>query len=135
LLQNIDDFEGDAVINADVGSLRVVRTSEEDAYWFQITAKGVAAHSTPVCKGINAVDRLRITLEVAQLVEKLPFEPPREVVEAINAAHEVSEELACGGEGATLQTITFKLSHRTSFQVRPVHSVMSAHLLVFLLPR
>ena len=109
LLDNVEDVKGDAVINADVGSPRIVRFGEKGVYWFKIEAEGVAGHSAHVHKGINAIDRLRKALDAAQLVEQLPFEAPREVTDAIAAAHEISQELSGDGESTTLQTITFNV--------------------------
>jgi succinyl-diaminopimelate desuccinylase len=94
LLNNIDGVKGDAVVNADVGGPQVVRFGEKGVFWFEIKAKGVARHGAHVHKGINAIDRLRTALDAAELVKNLPFEAPREVIDATAAAKEVSEGLS-----------------------------------------
>jgi succinyl-diaminopimelate desuccinylase len=109
LLDNVDLVKGDAVINADVGSPQVVRFGEKGTYWVEIKAEGVAGHSAHTHKGINAIDRLRRALDAAQLIEKLIFESPPEVTEAIAAATKVSEAISGEGESQTLQIITFNV--------------------------
>ncbi|RFU35446.1 hypothetical protein B7463_g862, partial [Scytalidium lignicola] len=109
LLHNVEGVKGDAVVNADVGSPRVIRVGEKGILWFEITAEGVAGHGAHVHKGINAIDRLRKALDAAQLIEKLPFESPSEVTDTIAAAQEVSEELSGKGESNTLRSITFNV--------------------------
>ncbi|KAH8811150.1 hypothetical protein F5884DRAFT_266705 [Xylogone sp. PMI_703] len=109
LLHNVDGVKGDALVNADVGSPRIVRFGEKGIFWFEIKAEGVAGHGAHVHKGINAIDRLRKALDAAQLVEKIPFEAPSEVTDAIAAAKEISEELSGKGESDTLQRITFNV--------------------------
>lgn len=109
LLNNVDIVRGDAVVNADVGSPRVVRFGEKGTFWVEIKAEGVAGHSAHVHTGVNAIDRLRRALDVAQSIEKIPFESPQEVTDAIAAAKNVSEAISGEGESRTLQTITFNV--------------------------
>ena len=109
LLNNVDLAKGDAMINADVGSPRIIRFGEKGVFWFEIKAVGVAGHGAHVHKGVNAIHRLRKALDAAQLVEKLPFESPREITEAIAAAGEISEQISGKGESHTLQNITFNV--------------------------
>ncbi|KAJ6160743.1 acetylornithine deacetylase [Penicillium chermesinum] len=109
LLNNVDIVRGDAVVNADVGSPRVVRFGEKGTFWVEITAEGVAGHSAHVHNGVNAIDRLRGALDAAQSIERIPFESPREVTEAIENAKHVSEAISGDGESRTLQTITFNV--------------------------
>lgn len=109
LLNNVDIVKGDAVVNADVGSPRVVRFGEKGTFWVEIKAEGVAGHSAHVHKGVNAIDRLRRALDAAQAIEQMPFKSPAEVTHAIALAKVVSEEISGEGESQTLQTITFNV--------------------------
>lgn len=109
LLNNVDVVKGDAVVNADVGSPRVVRFGEKGTFWVEIKAEGVAGHSAHVHKGLNAIDRLRRALDAAQAIEQIPFKSPAEVTHAIALAKDVSEGISGEGESQTLQTITFNV--------------------------
>jgi succinyl-diaminopimelate desuccinylase len=109
LLHNVEGVKGDAVVNADVGSPRIVRFGEKGIFWFEIKAVGIAGHGAHVHKGINAIERLRKALDAAQLIEKLEFAAPKEVTNAIAAAEGISQELSGIGESKTLQNITFNV--------------------------
>ena len=109
LLNNVDIVKGDAVVNADVGSPRIVRFGEKGTFWVDIKAEGVAGHSAHAHNGVNAIDRLRRALDIAQAVERIPFESPLEVTDAIGTARSVSEAISGEGESQTLQSITFNV--------------------------
>ena len=59
LLANVEEAVGDAMLNADTGSPRVVRIGEKGNVWVELEATGVANHAAHVHLGRNAVDALR----------------------------------------------------------------------------
>ena len=58
LLANVEEATGDAMLNADTGSPRVVRIGEKGNVWVELEAAGVANHAAHVHLGRNAVDAL-----------------------------------------------------------------------------
>ena len=60
LLANVEEAVGNAMLNADTGSLRVVRIGEKGNVWVEIEATGVAVanYAAHVHLGRNAVDAL-----------------------------------------------------------------------------
>ncbi|EFQ97847.1 acetylornithine deacetylase [Nannizzia gypsea CBS 118893] len=106
LLDNVEKATGDAMICGDAGSPRVIRFGEKGFVWVDIEATGTPAHGAHVHRGVNAIDRLRKALDAVYELEKISINAPQEVLDAIDAARGISEELSGVGESNTLQCIT-----------------------------
>ena len=106
LLANVEEATGDAMLNADTGSPRVVRIGEKGNVWVELEATGVANHAAHVHLGRNAVDALVDALgAVRPLGEQAPS-PPAAVERTIAEAKAVSEAESGEGEAETLRRIT-----------------------------
>jgi succinyl-diaminopimelate desuccinylase len=106
LLENVEAAKGDAMINADAGSTRVLRFGEKGMLWMKIKAKGQTAHAAHVHLGDNAIDRLIVAMNKISQLRDFPVETPEVISKAIGHACKVSEELSGVGESNTLTTIT-----------------------------
>ena len=69
LLANVEEAVGDAMLNADTGSPRVVRIGEKGNVWVELEATGVANHAAHVHLGRNAVDALVDALGAVRSLE------------------------------------------------------------------
>jgi acetylornithine deacetylase/succinyl-diaminopimelate desuccinylase-like protein len=106
LLDNVPESRGDAVIIGDAGSPDVLRFGEKGFIWLSLSAAGAPSHGAHVHRGVNAIDRLCVALDVLRGLERLAFVAPPAVMAAIRAAQPVSEPLSGAGEAAVLQKIT-----------------------------
>ena len=106
LLANVEEAVGDAMLNADTGSPRVVRIGEKGNVWVELEATGVASHAAHVHLGRNAVDALIDALGVVRALEDLAFLLPEAVERTIAEAQAVSEAESGEGEAETLRRIT-----------------------------
>ena len=106
LLANVEEAVGDAMLNADTGSPRVVRIGEKGNVWVELEARGVANHAAHVHLGRNAVDALVDALgavrSLGDIVPSLPAVVERTVAEAKTLSEAESGE----GEAETLRRIT-----------------------------
>ena len=102
LLANVEEAVGDAMLNADTGSPRVVRIGEKGNVWVELEATGVANHAAHVHLGRNAVDALVAVPALATLAPSLPAAVERTIAEA----QSVSEATSGEGEAETLRRIT-----------------------------
>ena len=106
LLANVEEATGDAMLNADTGSPRVVRIGEKGNVWVALEATGVANHAAHVHLGRNAVDALVDALGAVRALEALAPSLPATVERTITEAKVVSEAESGEGEAETLRRIT-----------------------------
>ena len=106
LLANVEEAVGDAMLNADTGSPRVVRIGEKGNVWVELEATGVANHAAHVHLGRNAVDALVDALGAVRALEALAPSLPAAVERTIAEAKAVSEAESGEGEAETLRRIT-----------------------------
>ena len=106
LLANVEEAVGDAMLNADTGSPRVVRVGEKGNVWVELEATGVANHAAHVHLGRNAVDALVDALGAVRALAALAPSLPAAVERTIAQAQSVSEATSGEGEGETLRRIT-----------------------------
>ena len=106
LLANVEEAVGDAMLNADTGSPRVVRIGEKGNVWVELEATGVANHAAHVHLGRNAVDALVDALGAVRSLEGLAPSLPEAVERTIAEAKAVSEAESGEGEAETLRRIT-----------------------------
>ena len=106
LLANVEEAVGDAMLNADTGSPRVVRIGEKGNVWVELEATGVANHAAHVHLGRNAVEALVDALGAVRALEALAFSLPDAVERTIEEAKAVSEAESGEGEAETLRHIT-----------------------------
>ena len=106
LLANVEEATGDAMLNADTGSPRVVRIGEKGNVWVELEATGVANHAAHVHLGRNAVDALVDALGAVRGLEDLTPSLPAAVERTIAEAKAVSEAESGEGEAETLRRIT-----------------------------
>lgn len=106
ILDEIPEAMGDAMINGDVGSPRVLKFGEKGFLDMQIIAKGKAAHGLHKYKGINAIDRLMKVLMEIEALENQEVVMPDVVLNTILESKEVSESLDCPGEVENMQHLT-----------------------------
>ena len=106
LLANVEEAVGDAMLNADTGSPRVVRIGEKGNVWVELEATGVANHAAHVHLGRNAVDALVGALGAVRALEALAPSLPVAVERTIAEARAVSEAESGKGESETLRRIT-----------------------------
>jgi succinyl-diaminopimelate desuccinylase len=111
LIDNVPHVTGDAVIVGDAGSPWVVRFGEKGFLWIELEARGKPAHGAHVHLGINAIDRLRGTLDALAGLREMAVPGPDEVTRAIAAAQPVSEPLSGAGESQTLTRATVNIGH------------------------
>lgn len=109
LLDNAPHASGDAVIIGDAGSPMVARFGEKGFIWIEITAAGKAAHGAHVHLGVNALDRLRVALDVVAALRNFPVVMPDTVRRAIAAAKAISEPLCGAGEADVLSSVTVNI--------------------------
>ena len=106
LLANVEEAVGDAMLNADTGSPRVVRIGEKGNVWVELEAAGVANHAAHVHLGRNAVDALVDALGAVRSLEDLEPSLPEAVERTIAQAKAVSEAESGEGEAETLRRVT-----------------------------
>ena len=106
LLANVEEATGDAMLNADTGSPRVVRIGEKGNVWVELEATGVANHAAHVHLGRNAVDALVDALGAVRSLEGPAPSLPEAVERTIVEAKAVSEAESGEGEAQTLRRIT-----------------------------
>ncbi len=111
LLDNVPHARGDAVIIGDAGSPDVIRFGEKGFLWVTVEASGHPAHGAHVHRGTNAIDRLRVALDVLAGLRAIVPDSPAEVTAAIAAARPISEPLGGAGESHTLSTVTVNVGH------------------------
>ena len=109
LLANVEEAMGDAMLNADTGSPRVVRIGEKGNVWVELEARGVANHAAHVHLGRNAVDALVDALGAVRRLEDLAPSLPEAVERTIAEAKAVSEVESGEGEAETLRRITVNI--------------------------
>lgn len=131
MLEHVPHSKGDANICGDVGSPKVVRFGEKGLMWVEIEATGSPAHGAHVHRGINAIDRLRVALDLLKDLETIPFQAPPVVTQAIAKARAISEPLSGKGESATLQQVTVNIGTiegGTSPNLVPTHAIARADI-------
>ena len=106
LLANVEEAVGDAMLNADTGSPRVVRVGEKSNVWVELEATEVANHAAHVHLGRNAVDALVDALGSVRALAALAPSLPAAVERTIAQAKVVSEATSGEGEAETLRRIT-----------------------------
>ena len=106
LLANVEEAVGDAMLNADTGSPRVVRVGEKGNVWVELEATGVANHAAHVHLGRNAVEALIDALGAVRALAALAPSLPAAVERTIAQAKAVSEADSGEGEAETLRRIT-----------------------------
>ena len=106
LLANVEEALGDAMLNADTGSPRVVRVGEKGNVWVELEATGVANHAVHVHLGRNAVDAIVDALGAVRALAALAPSLPAAVERTIAEAKAVSEVESGEGEAETLRRIT-----------------------------
>lgn len=106
ILEEIPEARGDAMINGDVGSPRVLKFGEKGFLDMQILAQGKAAHGLHKYKGINAIDRLMNVLMEIEEIEKKEVVLPEKVLKTILEGKEISESIDMPGEVENMQHIT-----------------------------
>ena len=104
LLANVEEAVGNAMLNADTGSPRVVRIGEKGNVWVELEATGVANHAAHVHLGRNAVDALVDALGAVRSLEGPAPSLPAAVERTIAEAKAVSEAESGEGERAACPT-------------------------------
>ena len=106
LLANVEEAVGDAMLNADTGSPRVVRIGEKGNVWVELEATGVANHAAHVHLGRNAVDALVDALGAVRSLGDIAPSLPAVVERTVAEAKTLSEAESGEGEAETLRRIT-----------------------------
>ena len=105
LLAKVEEAVGDAMLNADTGSPRVVRVGQKGNVRVELEATWVANHAAHVHLGRNPVDALRGVRAFEAMEPSLPAAVDR----TIEAAKPVSEAESGEGEAETLRRITVNI--------------------------
>jgi succinyl-diaminopimelate desuccinylase len=106
MLDRLPIARGDAMISADAGSPRVLRFGEKGMIWLKLRARGRAAHAAHVHKGDSAIEKLLQVIGEMQKLRAWRVDAPVSVMEAIDAAASVSEQLSGIGESEVLKSVT-----------------------------
>jgi succinyl-diaminopimelate desuccinylase len=106
MLDQLPIARGDAMISADAGSPRVLRFGEKGMIWLKLQARGRAAHAAHVHKGDSAIEKLLQVIGEMQKLRAWRVDAPASVMEAIDAAASVSEQLSGIGESEVLKSVT-----------------------------
>jgi succinyl-diaminopimelate desuccinylase len=106
MLDQLPIARGDAMISADAGSPRVLRFGEKGMIWLKLRARGRAAHAAHVHKGDSAIEKLLQVIGEMQKLRAWRVDAPASVMEAIDAAASVSEQLSGIGESEVLKSVT-----------------------------
>ena len=109
LLANVEEARGDAMLNGDAGSPRVVRIGEKGNLWVEIASGGVANHGAHPHLGRNAVETLIEALAPVQALAGIEVSLPESLARTITEAAPVSEPLSGAGEAHTLRDVTVNL--------------------------
>lgn len=109
LLDHVPAARGDALLNADVGSPRVIRIGEKGYLWVELAARGRAAHGAHVHLGDSAVERvLQALTRVLGLRHRQP-PVPADILAVIREAQPVSEPEGGPGEAEVLRSLTINV--------------------------
>ncbi|MGH6660285.1 MAG: peptidase dimerization domain-containing protein, partial [Rhodospirillales bacterium] len=106
LLDTEPHAAGDAMINGDAGSPRVLRFGEKGMIWLEVTAEGRPAHGAHVHLGDNAIERLMAALSRLMVLKRVPVRTPRTIEVAIRRSRTVSGRLSGVGEAKVLKSVT-----------------------------
>jgi succinyl-diaminopimelate desuccinylase len=106
LLETVPHAHGNAVINADAGSPRVLRFGEKGMIWLKLTARGRSAHAAHVHRGDSAIDKLVDVISRMRELSAFPLQAPPKVLDAIARSGAVSEGMSGIGESDVLRRIT-----------------------------
>jgi succinyl-diaminopimelate desuccinylase len=106
MLDTVPFAKGDLMLSADVGSPRVLRFGEKGMIWLTLQAHGRSAHAAHVHKGDSAIEKLIAVITKLQALREYPVEAPSAVLQAIEQASSVSEELSGAGESDVLRRVT-----------------------------
>lgn len=109
LLRQVPHAKGDATLIADTGSPMVTRFGEKGFLWITVEATGSPGHGAHVHRGTNAIDRLRIAMDIVSEIRNTPVETPPLVHAAIEAAKEISEQKSGKGESEVLTSVTVNI--------------------------
>jgi succinyl-diaminopimelate desuccinylase len=106
LLDHVPYARGDAMINADAGSTRVLRCGEKGMIWLELRATGKTAHAAHVHLGDSAIEKLVAVIAALQSLRNYRVAAPQNVLDAIAASASVSERLSGAGESDVLREVT-----------------------------
>jgi acetylornithine deacetylase/succinyl-diaminopimelate desuccinylase-like protein len=106
LLDNVSYCRGDAVLNADAGSPRVLRFGEKGQLWIELRATGLANHGAHVHLGRNAIEPLLEGIRRCLSLRTFSAPLPSDVLKAMEEARDVSEKISGAGEFDTLSHVT-----------------------------
>lgn len=106
LLDTVPYARGDVMLSADVGSPRVLRLGEKGMIWLTLTARGRSAHAAHVHKGDSAIDKLMDVMVAIRKLQDISVAAPQEVLDAIDEASAISEQLSGAGESDVLRRVT-----------------------------
>ena len=109
LLRKVPHSKGDAALIADAGSPMVTRFGEKGFLWITVEASGSPGHGAHVHRGINAIDRLRVAMDVVCDLRNTSVETPPLVQAAIEAAKAISEQQSGKGEADVLTAVTVNI--------------------------
>ncbi len=124
ILEEVPEALGDAMINGDVGSPRVLKFGEKGFLDMQIIAEGKAAHGLHKYKGINAIDRLMSVLQKIEELEKQEVRMPEKVLKLIDESREVSESIDMPGEVENMKHVTVNVGQ---IEGGYIYSTIPAH--------
>lgn len=106
LLDNVPHASGDAMISADTGSMRVLRFGEKGLVWLTLEAKGRSAHAAHVHRGDSAIEKLVAAITAITSLRSSSVDVPDAILQEIDRASKVSEELSGVGESEVLRKVT-----------------------------
>jgi succinyl-diaminopimelate desuccinylase len=109
LLREVPHASGDAMLSGDVGSPEVMRFGEKGFARIEVIAHGKAAGGAHMYLGVNAIDLLVAALPSVAALNGHADPLPPDVLRAILAASEQSEEISGAGETAALRGITINV--------------------------
>jgi acetylornithine deacetylase/succinyl-diaminopimelate desuccinylase-like protein len=109
LIRQVPHAKGDATLIADAGSPMVTRFGEKGFLWITVEAAGSPGHGAHVHRGTNAIDRLRVAMDIVSDFRKTPVATPALVQAAIKSAKEISEQQSGKGESEVLTSVTVNI--------------------------
>jgi len=109
MIEDLDFFEGGAVIVPDVGAPQVPRCGEKGMLWVRVTSYGRSSHGAHVHRGRNAINTLIQTLISLKELENMRMPQDHPAAEIMAAAEAVSEPLGGIGERDVMSRVTVNL--------------------------
>ena len=74
--------------------------------WLTLRASGRSAHAAHVHRGDSAIEKLLQAISEIQKLRNMPVRAPQEILDAIDHASTISEQLSGLGESDVLRSVT-----------------------------